>query len=58
MTQDHYVGRRLADRPTANALESALDIPEEEKIRIPSRGITPGPLSSRDWTRTSNLPGR
>jgi integrase len=31
MTQDHYIGRRLTDRHTADVLEGMFDAPDDDK---------------------------
>ncbi len=48
MTQDRYLGRRLADRQTANVLEGLFEIPENEKSpkSVPTEGDQDGQIPS------------
>ena len=43
MTQDHYIGRRLTDRQTADILEGLFGVPARERVpRVVPEGATEG----------------
>ena len=43
MTQDTYLARKQVDRKAADALESALDKPEQDETKSPDQDEQSGP---------------